>query len=102
MSCGKDSGFHRRHPGAVFQRLLSSMIVPYRMQWERLSLRSTSNQREQRTPDSDIQNRLKSYLNDRKDQVLFSLAFDKVTEAEFRARLGHSAHTERGDLFQHF
>lgn len=88
MSCGKDSGFHRRHPGAVFHRLRSSMIVPSGIQWEQLSLRSTSNQRERRKPDSDIQNRVKSYLNDHKDQVLFSLAFDKVTEAEFRTRLG--------------
>lgn len=69
---------------------------------EQLSLRPTFNQRGQRKPDSDIQNRLKSYLSHHKDQVLFSLAFDKVTEAEFRARPGRSAHTKRGDLFQHF
>lgn len=86
MSCGKDSGFHRRHPGAVFHRLRSSMIVPYGIQWEQLSLRSTSNQREQRKPDSDIQNRLKSSLNDRK--VLFSLAFDKVTETRVPCQAG--------------
>lgn len=102
MSCGEDSGFHRRHPGAVFHRLRSSSIVPYAIQWEQLSLPSTSNQRVQRKPYSDIQNRRKSYLNGHKDQVLFSLAFDKVAEAQFHASLGRSVHTKRGDLFQHF
>lgn len=84
----------------------------YAFQWEQLSLWSLFNQRAQKKPYSDINTvykkqakvKKKSCLNYHKDQweVLFSLAFGKVTEAEFHSRPGGRARTKKGDLFQHF